>query len=212
MPLNEDRLATPEISHKDMPYVTFTSQEIEDPIETKAKGWVVHKDQHFAKVTPRGSKDTYFGKLPQWFDTQKQELRAGRILPEWLDKWERDYERFKKGQEIPLEGTPIRGWKMLTGAQQENLIRLNILTVEDLAAATAEAVSHIGMGAIELKRRAEAWLAQNADKESGAVKMAALQREVDMLRDSNASLSKKLEALIEQGQTAKKKQDSKNGV
>lgn len=208
MPFNEDRLATPEISHKDMPYVTFTSDEVEDPIETKARGFIVHKDQHFAKVTPRGSKDTYFGKIPQWFETQKHELRAGRILPEWLDKWQRDYERFKKGQEIPLDGTPIRGWKMLTGAQQENLIRLNILTVEDLAGATAEAVSHIGMGAIELKRRAEAWLAQNADKEQGAVKMAALQREIDILKQTNATLLEKVELLAKQPDPSKKKQEA----
>ena len=208
MPFNEDRLATPEISHKDMPYVTFTSAEVEDPIETKAKGFIVHKDQHYAKVTPRGSKDTYFGKIPQWFEVQKQELRAGRILPEWLDKWQRDYDRFKQGQEIPLEGTPIRGWKMLTGAQQENLIRLNILTVEDLAAANAEAVSHIGMGAIELKRRAEAWLAQNADKEQGAVKMASLQRELDILKETNARLLEKVDVLAKQAENAKKKQET----
>jgi hypothetical protein len=204
MPLNEDRLAMPEIGAKDMPWVSFFSQSVEDPVQTKAQGRVVSKDQHYAKVTPRGSKDSYFGKLPQWFDAQDQEVRAGRILPEWVQKWRRDYELFKQGQEIPLDGTPIRGWKMLTGAQQDNLIRLNILTVESLATMNAEAAQQVGMGAIELKRRAEAWLSQNADKESGAVKLADALRQIDILKETNATLTEKIDQLAKQVEGKKK--------
>ena len=206
MPFNEDRLATPALLHKDMPYVTFKSEIVEDPIETKKCGRIISKDQHFARVTPPGSKDTYFGKIPQWFEAQELELRAGRILPEWLGKWKRDYELFKQGQEIPLDGTPIRGWKMLSGAQQENLIRLNILTVESLSTMTAEAMAQVGMGALEMKRRAESWLAQNEDKEHGAVKLSALQRELDILKETNANLLDKVEQLVKQAEAGKRKE------
>ena len=205
MPFNEDRLATPALHRKDMPYVTFKSEIVEDPIETKKQGRMVSKDQHYARVTPPGSKDTFFGKIPHWFETQDLECKAGRILPEWLAKWRREYELFKQGQEIPLDGTPIRGWKMLSGAQQENLIRLNILTVESLSTINAEAMAQIGMGALEMKRRAEAWLAQNESNEHGAVQLSALQRELDVLKETNAHLLEKIEQLAKQAESGKKK-------
>lgn len=190
-----DMQAAPVISAKDRPYVAFETRPEEDKRASKAEGRMVFIDQHYARITPPGSRDVHYEKLPEWFSKLDVNVRTGRVMPEWVDQWKVAYEKYKKGQELPLDGTPIRGWTMITGAQQENLIALNILTVEDLATLPSEGMSRIGMGALELRRRAEAWLAQKDGVEPNAVKMASLQRENDTLKETVKALTEKVDEL-----------------
>lgn len=190
-----DMQATPVISQKDRPYVAFETRAEEDTRASAKEGRMVFIDQHYARITPPGSRDVHYEKLPGWFAKLDMNVRTGRVMPEWVDQWKAAYEKYKHGQEIPLDGTPIRGWTMITGAQQENLIALNILTVEDLATLPSEGMSRIGMGALELRRRAEAWLMQKQGAEPVAVKMTALQRENDTLKETVQSLTEKVEEL-----------------
>lgn len=190
-----DMLGAPALTSRDMPYVAFESRTEEDVLESKKQGRMVWKDQHYARITPPGSRDVHYEKIPGWWDKMELEAKSGRVMPEWLDRWKGAYEKWKQGQELPVDGTPIRGWNMLSGSQQENVIACNILTVESLAVATSEAMGRLGMGALELKRRAEAWLAQQSTIEPAAMKMSALQRENDVLKETIANLTEKVEAL-----------------
>ena len=190
-----DQLGAPTLNKKDMPYVVFETRTEEDVRASKEQGRMVWKDQHYARITQPGSKDVHYEKIPAWWAKIELESRSGRILPELVELWKSNYERFKKGLEIPVDGTPIRGWSMISGAQQENLIAVNLLTVESLASATSEAMARIGMGALELKRRAEAWLAQRNEIEPAAVKMSQLQRENDVLKETVANLMEKVDTL-----------------
>lgn len=190
-----DMQATPALTQKDMPYVAFEARTEEDAKASKKEGRMVWKDQHYARITPPGSRDVHYEQLPEWWGKLHYEAKGGRILPEWIDRWQSAYEKWAKGQEVPTEGTPIRGWSMLSGAQQANLISLNILTVEDLATLPAEGMTRIGMGALEMRRRAEAWLVQNQSSESGALKLKDVQRENDVLKETVANLTEKVEAL-----------------
>lgn len=198
MPSPVDMMASSVLTSKDMPHVKFDVDTIEDVQRTKEDGVMRFKDQHYAIVTPPGGKSNNIYKVEAFFKQMKEELKAGRVLPEWIKHWEASYDLYKKGQEIPLEGTPIRGWKLMSGSQQEECIRFNILTVEQLANLTDEGMRNVGMGALQLKRRAQAWLAQNEEKEGGAVKLTALQRENDTLKETVENLSKKVEFLASQ--------------
>lgn len=196
---------TPALSSKDMPYVAFESRTEEDKKASNEEGRIIMREKHYARITPPGSRDVHYEAIPEWWGKLELEAKTGRILPEWLTRWQANYEQFKKGQEIPLEGTPIRGWKLLTGAQQEMCIQANILTVEDLATIPAEGISRIGMGGQELRRRAEAWLIQWQSSEEAIVKLLALQRENDVLKETVANLTSKVEELSAQIDTKGKK-------
>lgn len=194
--LAEDLVAPTELSDRDKPYVRFETKVLPDPVRTKADGVQRFKNQDFAITTvPGDTKSNHIDKIEAFFEKKTQEMRAGRIRPQWLEDWKRDYKRYQEGQEIPVDGTPIHGWKLLTGAQQEELIRMNVRTVENLANLTDDGIRNFGMGAIELKRRAKAWLEQNESKETGALKLAELSRENDSLRDQVLALASKVEEL-----------------
>ena len=79
---------------------------------------------------------------------------------------------------------------MLTPAQVEALVRINILTVEDLAGVNDEGMKRIGMGAVEMKNKARAWLMQVNDKGPLTQENAALKRENDSLRGQVTELTR----------------------
>ena len=190
-----DMQSSPNLTSKDMPYVAFETRTEEDARASKAQGRMVFVDQDYARITPPGSRDVHYEKLPRWFDKLELEFKSGRVMPEWVSRWKHAYEQYKQGKELPLEGTPIKGWNMLSGAQQQNIIQCNVLTVESLATANAETLQRIGMGALQLKQRAEAWITQSKGLEPATIKMTALQRENDVLKDTVANLTEKVEAL-----------------
>lgn len=188
---------TSTITNKDCPYVTFVSRTEQDVKESKAQGRMVWVERHYAKITPPGTRDEHFELIPQWWGKMEREVDAGRIMAQWLMTWQSNYERWKKGQEVPENGTPIRGWQMLSGAQQNTLCDMNVTTVEALADLTAEGVARIGMGGLELKRRAENWLLERDCVESGAVKMSAIQRENEIMKETIKGLEEKVKELSE---------------
>lgn len=194
MPVDE-LLATPALTSKDMPYVTFKTETIEDVKRTKAEGRMCFKDQDYAVSTVPGDKGNNIYAIEAFFEKKEAEMQNGRIHPEWLRKWRADYELYKQGKEIPLDGTPIKGWKLLSGAQQEELIRLNVRTVEALANLNDDGIKNFGMGAIEARRRARAWIEQNQSKEKDTLLLADLMRQVESLTGTVKSLSEKNEEL-----------------
>lgn len=197
MPAREmlDDLGAPQISDKDRPYVTFMTKTEEDMKESRVQGKVIWREQHYARVTAVGSKDIQLQKLPQWWDLLDTQVRQGRMPEQWVEQWKQAFASYERGLAIPVEGTPIRGWGLIPGSMQEAIIQANVLTVESLAMANSDALSRIGMGAVEIQRRAQAWVEQHKDKEGLAVKMAAVQQENDGLKEQVDFLMKKMEEL-----------------
>jgi hypothetical protein len=204
MPVMDELMATPSVSAKDMPYVSFYTETIEDVKRTKAEGRMCYRDQDFALTTSPGGKSNNRYRIDSFFTQMEAELKTGRVSPDWLRATRARYELYKQGQEIPLEGTPIKGWKLLPGSVQEELVRLNIRTVEDLATLPDEGLKNVGMGAREWQRRAKAWLAQNDSHEGGALKLADLTRQMETLIGQVKSLTEKNDEL-ERALAAKKK-------
>lgn len=178
------------------PFVKFVRETIEDIAQTAATGRYVGKDIDFVHITPAYSRDIVIHKVTSWFENKRREVGDGRERQDWLNDWMKMYEMFKNGQEIPLEGTPIRGWGVISPAMQETLTRMNILTVESLANANDEGLRRIGMGAVDLKNKATAWLAQLNDKGKLTMEMSALQRENDTLKTSLENLQRQVEQLM----------------
>lgn len=176
--------------------VRFARRAVEDKKATLEQGKWVGKDVDFALITPPYSKDCIEIKVEQWKQNMMQDVKAGRLPQAWQEHYLKAHEAWQNGQELPPTGTPIRGWGMLSPAQQEMLIRINILTIEDLAGINDEGVRRIGMGALDLKRKASAWIQQVNDKGPLTQKMAAVEAENDSLKTQVALLTEKLDRLI----------------
>lgn len=74
------------------------------------------------------------------------------------ERWPKEYAAFKRGEEAPLEGTPLRDWPPLTAGRVRELAHFNILTVEQLAEVGDNHLQNLGMGARELREKAKKFL------------------------------------------------------
>lgn len=195
-------------SNERMPFVRFERVPEEDKAASLAAGHYVAKDIDMALITPPYSKDIMKYRVAIWFDQLKTDVMNERIPAEWVDKYRAAYEAFQKGQELPLDGIPIKGWGVISPAQQETLIKMHILTVEQLAAVTHEGLTRIGMGSIDLKNKADAWLKQLKKAGSVTIENATLKKKVDdqeatiaLMEAKIADLSRLVESAVAQQPT-----------
>lgn len=188
LPEREDRKA----------YVRFKVVPVEDKAASLAAGHYVAKNVEFALITPPYTKDVVEKKVDAWISQLQLDVRSGRYPQAWLDENLKYLDAWRKGQELPPNGTAIRGWSMISPAQQETLIHMSILTVEDLAGVNDEGARRIGMGSLDLKNKAKAWLAQRADKGPLTIEMAAVKAENAQLKASLATMQEQVTALAQQ--------------
>ncbi len=175
---------------KDRPaYVRFVKKAVEDKAESLRQGRYVAKDVDYALISPPYSRDIIEQKATQWLENLDRDVSMGRLPAEWRDAYKEGYRKWQNGQEMPLNGTPIRGWPVVSPAQQENLIRLNILTVEDLACVNDEGAARLGLGWLELRNKAVAWLRAANDR-------GGLTQENAELKLQNANLTAQVENLV----------------
>lgn len=189
------------LEEKDRPaYIRFERRAVEDRAASEREGHFVSKDVDFAIVTPVGTKDEIPRNMAEWIPHLKQQVREGRLPASHEEHYIKCYEAFKKGEDLPTTGTPIKGWPVLSPAQQTNCIAANVRTVEDLAILNGEGAQRIGMGAQEMKSKAEAWLKASKDiglvVQSNAVLLgenARLKATVESLTAKNNELAAKLQ-------------------
>ena len=179
-------------------YVQFERVAKEDKVATLAAGRSISVDVDYALITPPYSRDCVRMTIKRWKETNQYEARQGRLPDKWVKQWDDAYEAWKNGEEIPLDGTPIKEWSAISPAQIKNLIAIGILTVEDLAQANDQGISRIGMGAQELKRKAQNWL--SAANDGGKIALKITQLETDKERDALTieSLTEKVKQLASQ--------------
>jgi hypothetical protein len=175
-------------------YVRFQRRAMKDATASEKAGRHVDKDVDFVLVTPPYSRDVFEQVATDWLAQMEKEVRNNRLRRDWFERYQANYERWKKGEEMPLDGTPIKGWAVISPAQMTNLIAINILTVEDLAAANEEGLRRIGMGARELQNKAKSWLAQAKDKGPLTMENASLKAENEALK----SRAEKAEAQVKE--------------
>lgn len=176
-------------------YVRFERVAVEDKVASLSEGHYVARDVDYALVTSPGSKDIFKSKATNWIADLKLQAETSRIPREWVEQYEKQYKAWKNGQELPLEGTPIRGWGVLSPAQQEMITRSNVLTVEDLANLNEEGLRRLGMGALQLKTKAVAWVTQLQDKGPLVQEIAAVRSENAVLKTSLDALQRRVESL-----------------
>lgn len=193
-------------------YVKFERVAVENKSASLEAGHYVAMDVDMANITPPFSKDIFKIKVKNWFNQLAVDEQNGRIPPEWVKSYKEKYAAWQQGQELPLDGTPIKGWGVISPAQQETLIAMHVLTVEDLALMNDEGVKRVGMGGLDLKSKAKAWLAQLIDKGALTIQMASLESENRILKTNQAALEKRIDNLINEVKNAQNYVPTENAM
>lgn len=188
-------MAAPQIREDRPSYVRFEKRPVENRALSISNGHYTTEDVDFAIITPHGTADEIPRVVSDWFEYLKQQVRDERTPQKFVDYYIECYEAWKKGEEAPLKGTPIKDWPPLSPAQRSNLISARVYTVEDLASANESTLGMLGMGARELKQKAENWLRSATDQGKMTEEMSALQVENKRLSTTVKRQEKLLETL-----------------
>lgn len=172
------------------PFVRFETRSEESRAASVAAGNTVYTDVDYALITPQGSKDCIERRVDEWLVMLREQVKQERFPNQWLDHYKRLYEGWKAEGEIPVQGTPLRNWPMLTPAQVKTLTGLKLLSVEDLAVANEETIARMGMGGRALKDKAVAWLkAQGSDAGKQAEEIVDLRIRLERADTQNETLA-----------------------
>jgi len=154
-------------------YIEFTTEPKMNAEKTAEKGHNVYDDVDYVVWTKRGSNG---------MQNRMTITRCKRAAPEIWALADKMYDRWRETREMPVEGTALAMWPLISPAQVMNLQFLNLRTVEDVAGMTDADCDRVGMGARGLRDQAQSWLKTSADVGKSAVEMAEMSAEVRALR------------------------------
>lgn len=175
------------------PFVMFETRALPDRAATEQAGIVQYKNVDFALITPSGSKDCVEKIAIEWLAQIRKRALDGLDDPEWVKHFTLRYEEWKKGNEMPENGTPLKMWPAITPADIAVLHAAKIFTVEDLAALPDAGFNLVGMGARALREKARAWLG-SSEVGKTAEQIAKLTMQVEQLmEDLNTEREKRAE-------------------
>ena len=160
-------------------FPNFFMRIILDPVQTREQGRDVHKEIEWVDLFIVGDKFT---------------KPSRKVSEDDKRRWPDEYKAFKEGSDAPLNGTSITEWSVLSRSRAADLKSMHIRTVEDLASLDDSAIQRIGMGAREMVGKAQKFISAQDDNAD--------------LRQQNAELMKRIEAL--EAKTKKPKKTKKD--
>lgn len=193
----------PQIFDKRPPFVRFEEREMGlDPEATEKAKRPIPRVVHMACITPHGSKDVVERTADEWLKQIRRQAMTGAYSLEWVNFFERAYEEWKKGNELPREGTPVATWPMAHGEARTRIRAAGFSTVEDLAEIPDSALQSIGLDGRYWRDTARAWVNEARDKGINAKEIAdakarivELEATVQRQAERNAALERRLEEI-----------------
>lgn len=129
---------------------------------------------------------------------QSKSIPIEIVNKEHRERWPAQYEAFKKGLDIALEGTPLEQWPILTPGLVQSFKALNIKTVEHLAGVDDGALQNLGLGAREFRNKARDFLENaktGAPLERERARADRAEAEVDLLKSQLQDLAGRMSTL-----------------
>jgi plasmid stabilization system protein ParE len=123
-------------------FVRFYQQEVPDPKKTAELGYACHRMIDKAMVRVPGSRD----ETPVNIDD--------KFIAEYGDL----YDQWKKTQEQPTDGLALELWPPIPKSLVEDWKFFGVRTVQHLASLGDSHAQKMGMGVIEWRKKAQAWL------------------------------------------------------
>lgn len=163
----------------------FFIEAVEQKAKSKQAGRPIFDDVEMVRISVPGSKLTTV---------------VNRVTDDHRSRFAQEYAAFKQGVEdqCGMVGTPLSEWPMMNPSKIRELNFFEVFTVDQVAALTDEALSHIGSGSRELRDQARAYL-ERADDSAINTQLAAqnqeLREEVERLTGTVAELAAKIEEL-----------------
>lgn len=174
-------------------YVTFETRAIEDRQESILAGHYVGKDVDFAIITPPGGNLVVEKVVSEWMPELVKQEAAGRNA--FYSHYKGLYDAWKSGQEEPISGTSLKNWPVLSPAQLQLCLSLNVRSVEDLANANEIIIQKLGMGGRSLVEKAKNYLAGANDTGKLVEKVNELSVKLESLLESSADKDRQIEDL-----------------
>jgi hypothetical protein len=180
------------------PYVVWEVRQVEDRNASIEAGHYVSKDVDFAIVTRPGGRDTLEKEALVWLAELREKSRKNELPARWFEAFKESYDFWKKGEEAPVEGVPIKGWPPLSPAAQKLLLSVGVRSVEDLAIFPDSELATLGTGALSYKLKAQSWLSAANSAGKLAEKVTAQSLEVTRLTKLVEEQSAAMKALVAQ--------------
>lgn len=179
-----------EIAKARPPLVQFEIKEYGfDAEESEKQGRPVPREVAFAMITSAGGKDVFEKPAVEWLADIRRRAVIGQYDPDWVKQFDFAYEEWKKGNEIPVNGTPLRTSLLFTKDQIRRCIAINILTIEDLGTVADSDLGRLGMDGRYIRDKARAALETGSRV---AQENAALKVQVSDLTTTVARLGEQL--------------------
>jgi len=124
-------------------YPRFFVDQVQDMVASENQGRAIFFDKERVEIIMPGNPHT---------------RPVANVTDEHRQRWPKEYEAFKAGLEISLEGTPLEEWPILKRSQVLELKALGFKTVEHIRDMDDLAIQRIGMGGRRLKEIAAGFL------------------------------------------------------
>lgn len=159
-------------------YAKFYTMPVKDEQASAQAGRAIYKDREYIEIRAAGNQNNIINRPAAAMDRQR---------------FHRQYELYKQGNDEQLIGTPLGEVTWLTRSQVEELAYVRIRTVEQLASINDDTCQRMA-GLHDLKRKAAALL-ESAAK---VAPLTALQAENDQLKGQVEALSNQLKEITAQ--------------
>lgn len=146
----------------------FKLVQIENKAKSREAGRPIFEDQEYVEIIIPGSKN---------------ERPVRKVREQDKERWPDEYSRFKQGQEVAQDGTPLEQWPRMTRSRVHELKAVGIFSVDDLASLNEANFPNVGPDARELKEKAQAFLAPD-DTDALKQRIAELEAENAELRQN----------------------------
>lgn len=186
----------PQITKETPPFVRF--EDMEHGINAEASqvaGRPIPAVKTMAIIMQRGSKDEHHAIAEEWLGFIRGLAVKGEYPAVWSDRFHAEYETFKKGGEMPENGTPIKTWAALKKEQIVRVLAFNIRTIEELADLPDSSLMTLGLDGRNLRDLAKAYIADGKGSAGNAKRVADLEEENRRLKEEQARMKASIEAL-----------------
>lgn len=164
-------------------HVVFYSKPVHQPFDSEKEGSPIFKDCDFVKIHTPGNQLNVIDRIVVDDDKKRFPLHWARY-------------KEMRGDAETVVGTPVAEWPILTRAQAEILRAMKFFSVEQVAGASDEAISKIGMSvgfsAMDLRNKARHFLTAAkgaAESERQARELAKRDAEMAEMREQIAKLT-----------------------
>jgi hypothetical protein len=143
--------------------------------KSRDAGREIYEDREYVRIQIKG---------------QDKQVVVHEVTEQYKRKFPIAYQLFQMGKPQPVVGTPIEQLPGMGPSLAHHLRGIALRTIEDIAGVSDEnTINRIGMGARELVKKAQAFIAQSTQKE------VSLEQENADLKKQLADLAQRMETL-----------------